>query len=94
MPRYLVQRTFPQGLHVPTTAAGAAGCAPIIETNASLGVTGVCSYVSQDKRQTHCIYDAPSPEAIRRAAERNKLPVDKIENVTVLDPYFYHYEAR
>jgi hypothetical protein len=36
-----------------------------------------------------CVYDAPSPEAIRRAAERNGLPVDRITRVTVLDPYFY-----
>jgi hypothetical protein len=29
------------------------------------------------------------PEAVRRAAERNKLPVDRITRVVVLDPYFY-----
>jgi hypothetical protein len=31
----------------------------------------------------------PSPEAIRRAAERNDLPIDRITKVSVLDPYFY-----
>jgi hypothetical protein len=32
----------------------------------------------------------PPPEAIRRAARRNNLPVDQIIEVRVLDPYFYH----
>src|SRR5689334_4534324 len=34
-----------------------------------------------------CIYDAPSPEAIRKAAQRNHLPVDRTTQVSVLDPY-------
>jgi Protein of unknown function (DUF4242) len=39
--------------------------------------------------KSYCVYDAPSPEAIRHAARRNNLPVDKITQVQVLDPYFY-----
>ena len=31
----------------------------------------------------------PDPEAIRRTADKNKLPIDRITRVTVLDPYFY-----
>jgi hypothetical protein len=45
--------------------------------------------VTADKRKTFCIYDAPSPEAIRRTATRNNLPVDRISEVRVLCPYFY-----
>jgi c-di-GMP-binding flagellar brake protein YcgR len=45
--------------------------------------------VSEDKKQTFCVYDAPSPEAVRRAARRNNMPVDLILEVRVLDPYFY-----
>jgi hypothetical protein len=45
--------------------------------------------VSADKKRTFCIYDGPSPEAIRRAAGRNKLPIERITEVQVLDPYFY-----
>ena len=45
--------------------------------------------MSADKRKTFCIYDGPSPEAIRRTATRNKLPVGQITEVSVLDPYFY-----
>ena len=44
---------------------------------------------SEDKRTTFCIYDAPSPEAIRKTAAGNELPVDQITQVLVLDPYFY-----
>jgi hypothetical protein len=53
------------------------------------GVTWVHSYVTHDKKKTFCIYDAPSPEAIRTATKRNNLPVDRITLVSVLDPYFY-----
>jgi uncharacterized protein DUF4242 len=49
----------------------------------------VAPFLRQDRKQTFCVYDAPAPEAIRRAAERNKLPVDRITEVRVLDPYFY-----
>jgi hypothetical protein len=42
-----------------------------------------------DDRTTWCIYDAPSPEAIRAAAGANALPVDEIHRVSVLDPFFY-----
>jgi hypothetical protein len=45
--------------------------------------------VSADKKKTFCVYDGPSPEAIRRAASRSKLPVERITEIRVLDPYFY-----
>ena len=48
------------------------------------------SYVSDDKKKTFCVYDAPSPEAIRKVADLNKLPVDKITEVRVLDPLLQH----
>src|SRR3989304_5259788 len=63
MPRYIVERTFADGLGIPLTDAGVQVC---------LGVG-----------------DGPNPEAIRQAARRNGLPVDRITRVTVLDPYFY-----
>jgi hypothetical protein len=90
MPRYLVERTFPDGLGVPTTPEGAEACLGVVETNAGEGVTWVHSYVTTDKHKTFCIYDGPSPEAIRIAAKRNGDPVDRITEVRVLDPYFYH----
>ena len=47
------------------------------------------SYVSEDKNTTFCVYDAPTPDAIRATAAANELPVDRITEVRVLDPYFY-----
>ena len=89
MPRYMVQRTFPDGLVIPLGDGGAEICRAAIERNADDGVTWVHSYVSRDKRTSFCVYDAPTPEAIRKTAARNDLPVDQITQVQVLDPYFY-----
>ncbi len=89
MSRYLVQRTFPDGLHIPVTEEGSNACLGVVGRNADSGVTWVHSYVSDDKQTTFCVYDGPDPEAIRTAAERNGLPVDRITRVSVLDPYFY-----
>ena len=89
MPRYLVERSFPDGLAIPMTDEGASTCLTVVGNNALDGVTWVHSYVTEDKSKTFCIYDAPSPEAIRTAASRNNLPVDRISEVRVLDPYFY-----
>ncbi len=89
MPRYLVERTFPEGLVIPMNDDGARVCGGVVERNAELGVTWVHSYVTADRRKTFCIYDAPSPEAIRKTAKHNSLPVDQITEVRVLDPYFY-----
>jgi hypothetical protein len=89
MARYMVERTFQDGLGIPVTEDGAAACLGVVGTNAELGVTWVHSYVSEDKRKTFCVYDGPNPEAIRKAADRNGLPVDSITKISVLDPYFY-----
>jgi len=89
MPRFVVERTFPEGLEIPTTAEGAATCVAVIENNAEESVTWVTSYVSLDKRQTFCVYDAPDPASVERAATANGLPVDRVTEVRVLDPYFY-----
>ena len=89
MPRYMVKRTFPTGLHIPIDDDGEAAVAGVVERNAIDGVTWVHSYVSDDKQTSFCVYDAPDPEAIRRTASGNSLPVDAITEVRVLDPYFY-----
>ena len=89
MPRYVVERTFDSGLHIPVDQEGAAVTRGVVSRNAENGVTWVHSYVSEDKRKTFCVYDGPSPEAIRDAARLNDLPIEKITRVTVLDPYFY-----
>ena len=89
MPRYMVERSFVDGLAIPVNDEGAGVCRAVIGNNTEDLVTWVQSYVSADKSKTFCIYDGPSPEAIRRAARRNNLPVDHITEISVLDPYFY-----
>ena len=89
MARFMVERTFPDGLNIPMTAEGAEACLGVVGRNAEVGVTWVHSYVSEDKKKTFCIYDGPDEQAIRRAAERSELPVDTVSRVGVLDPYFY-----
>jgi hypothetical protein len=89
MPRYVVERTFPEGFGMPARDERVETCMAVVDRNADAGVTWVHSYVSADKAKTFCVYDAPTPEAIRKTASRNDLPVDRITEVRVLDPYFY-----
>ena len=79
MARFLVERSFPDGLEIPLTEQGAQACMSVVGTNAELGVTWVHSYVTEDHRKTFCIYDAPTPDAIRKAdvvlvSARRRLP--------------------
>jgi hypothetical protein len=89
MPRYLVERIFKDGLLIPMSPEGQRICLGVVENNLEDNVTWVHSYVSDDKTKSFCIYDAPTPEAVRKAAGRNSLPIEKITEVNVLDPYFY-----
>lgn len=89
MPRYVIERNFPTGLNIPMSEEGAQACLGVVAANANEGVTWIHSYVSADKSKTFCIYDGPDPEAIRRAANDNNLPLERITQVNVLAPYFY-----
>jgi uncharacterized protein DUF4242 len=87
MPRYVIERTFAEGLHLRSDHAGAEEARVVVERNADEGVTWLHSYVSDDGTRTYCVYEGPSPEAIRRAARANALPVDRITEIRVVDPY-------
>ena len=89
MSRYMIERQFPQGLSIPLNDDGVKAVAAVVANNAEQGVTWLHSYVNPDRTCTFCVYDGPSPEAIRKVAERNGLPVTRITEVSVLDPYFY-----
>ena len=90
MPRYLVERTFYAGAGAGTAADGHATdhCDEVIRANAREGVTWIHSFVTPDRRRSFCIVDSPSPEAIRVAAQATALPIDRITEVRVFDPYF------
>ena len=78
MHRYLVERTFPDGLNIPMDKVGSDMCLTVVSNIAKDNVTWVHPYVTKDKKKTFRIYDAPSPEAIRKSAKVNGLPVDNI----------------
>jgi hypothetical protein len=89
MPRYIVERTFPDGLQIPIDDVGVKAVNTFVDVNSGQAVTWVHSYVSENKTKMFCVYDGPGAEAIRRSAQLNGLPVDSITRVSVLDPYFY-----
>lgn len=73
MPVFLVERRFADALE--DVAAAADG---INRINAEEGVRWLYSFLSADKRKTYCLYESPSPDAIRTAAQRAGLPADAI----------------
>ena len=75
IPRYVVERTFPEGLRIPVDHGGAELCREVVGRKAEAGVTWIFSFVSEGKTRTFCIYDAPTPEAVRKMAARNELRV-------------------
>jgi hypothetical protein len=89
MPRYLVERTFSETVTLPGPVTTEQDRLLFIENNGLDGVTWIYSYLASDSKTSYCIYDAPSPEAIRRASRRNGIPITRIIEVAVLDPYSY-----
>jgi Protein of unknown function (DUF4242) len=76
MPLYMIERNFAEQLDLSSDDVRL-----IDEINADEGVRWVFSFLSADKRRTYCLYEAPSPEAIRDAARRAGSPVDEIVEV-------------
>jgi hypothetical protein len=89
VPRYLIERVFAEGFPVTPSEHGRTECARIVAHNSELGVTWLHSYVAEDGRTSFCLCEAPSPEAVRRAAARSRWPVDSLTQVSVLDPHFH-----
>lgn len=77
MPFYVIERTFTEDLDLSSDDVRL-----IDEINADEGVHWVFSFLSADRRRTYCLYEAPSPEAIREAGRRSNTPVDNIVEVS------------
>jgi hypothetical protein len=73
MPVFLIERRYADELEL--TAEQADG---VNRINADEDVRWLHSFLSADKRKTYCLYEAPSADAIRRAARRAGLPADVI----------------
>ena len=80
MQRYLVKRNFPPGA---LDGLDKVVKARVNGNNAGHDVRWVHSYATRDKTMTSCIYEGPSEQAVRDAAEANGLPVDAIFEVPV-----------
>ena len=76
MPIFMVERNYAEELESTLDVADG-----INRLNAEEGVRWLYSFLSADKRKTYCLYEAPSPEAIRTAAARAGLPADVIVEV-------------
>lgn len=73
MPIFMVERRFAAELEAATEVIDG-----INRINDEEGVRWLYSFLSADRRKTYCLYEAPSPDAIRRAAARADLPADVI----------------
>jgi Nickel responsive protein SCO4226-like len=76
VPIFMVERAFAEELEPTLDLADG-----INRINAEEGVRWLYSFLSADKRKTYCLYEAPSPEAIRTAAARAGLPADVVVEV-------------
>lgn len=74
---FIIERDYAEELEATTEMADG-----INRINDEEGIQWLFSFLSADKRKTYCLYEAPSPEAIRRAAHRAGLPADAIVEVT------------
>jgi len=74
---FLVERRFAERLDVAADMAEG-----INRINDEEGVRWLYSFLSADKRKTYCLYEAPSEEAIVRAAQRAGLPADVMVEVS------------
>jgi hypothetical protein len=81
MPLFLIERNFVEQLEVSRDDVVQA-----IQVNADVGVQWLFSFLSADKKKTYCLYEAPSAEAIREAAQRLNVPADVIVEVGELRP--------
>jgi hypothetical protein len=78
--RYVVERTFPKGALADLSADAKE---QVNRTNAQFGVKWLLSYANADRTVTYCLYEGPSPEAIRQAAAANHMSANKITEVPV-----------
>jgi hypothetical protein len=77
MPVFLIERRFADELDVDADTADG-----VNRINAEEDVRWLYSFLSADKRKTYCLYEAPSTEAIHRAARRAGLPADVVVEMT------------
>jgi hypothetical protein len=81
MPLYVIERRYAEELELSSE-----GVRQLEDINADEGVHWLFSFLTADKRQTYCLYEAPSPDEIMAAARRANLPADVIVEVNQVSP--------
>ena len=76
MPLYMIERRYAEQIEL-----SADGVRALEEINADEGVRWLFSFLSADRRQSYCLYEAPSPDEILAAARRANIPADAIVQV-------------
>jgi hypothetical protein len=75
MPLFVVERKFAEQIEVTD-----ADVKRFEEVNADEGIRWLYSFLSADRKQSYCLYEAPTADAIRAAARRT-LPIEAIVEV-------------
>lgn len=83
MPLYVIERTFAEQLNLNDEDIRL-----IEEVNADEGVRWLFSFLSADRRRSYCLYEAPSPDAVKAAAARAGIPASAVVEVGAAVPQF------
>ena len=83
MPLFMIEREFAEQLELTSEDVEL-----IEEINEEEGVRWLFSFLSADRRRTYCLYESPTPEAIRAAAKRANVPADAVIEVGAGTPEF------
>jgi hypothetical protein len=81
MPLYVIERRYADQLELSSD-----GVRALQEINADEGVHWLFSFLSADRRQSYCLYEAPSPDELIAAARRAGIPADVIVEVNQVSP--------
>ena len=84
MPLFMIERNFAEQLEVNRDDA-----LNVVQINEDVGVQWLFSFLSADKKKTYCLYESPSAEEIREAAQRANIPADEIIEVSELNPQMF-----
>jgi hypothetical protein len=81
MPLYVIERRYADQLELSSD-----GVKALEEINSDEGVRWLFSFLSADRRQSYCLYEAPSPDELIAAARRAGIPADVIVEVNRVSP--------
>ena len=81
MPLYVIERKYADQLELSSD-----GVKALEAINADEGVRWLFSFLTADRLQSYCLYEAPSPDELIAAARRAGIPADVIVEVNRVSP--------